>query len=53
MAQPPTVNTVPIVHEERLGKKVLRSVTYVPRVSLLDRDNAVTSKDTYVSHDSL
>lgn len=49
MAQPPPPeNTVPVVHEERIGKKVLRSVNYVPRVSLLDRDNVVTSKDTYV-----
>ncbi|WFD00516.1 sterol O-acyltransferase [Malassezia yamatoensis] len=38
---------VPVVFEKRQGNQILRTVKYVPRASLLDRDNLSSAKDPF------
>ncbi|WFD44577.1 sterol O-acyltransferase [Malassezia psittaci] len=38
---------VPVVFEKRQGNQIFRTVTYVPRASLLDRDNLSSAKDPF------
>ncbi|KAI3623186.1 ARE2 [Malassezia furfur] len=47
MAQPSPEKGAAVAQNGFENRRLPNSVTYVPRVSMLDRDNAVTSKDTF------